>query len=269
MSPSLEALRAQVRALETGVAAPRVVPLGVPVLDAWLPGGGLTLAALHQVEGARDEWDDGPAAGFCLALAAPLIAALDRPLLWVARQADLHGPGLAAMGLDPGGLILVQADGDREVLWAMEEGLRCGALAGVAGEVAELTPTAGRRLQLAAEASLDAAAPETMGVTAFALHRRFRPPRRDRAASAALSRWRITAAASRDELGPPFIGRPRWRLDLLRCRGAAPGSWQVEWDDAACGFSLAAALRDGPLAAESKPCGQEAAGALLAFRRSA
>ncbi len=254
MSPSLEALRAQVRALETGVAAPRVVPLGVPVLDAWLPGGGLTLAALHQVEGARDEWDDGPAAGFCLALAAPLIAALDRPLLWVARQADLHGPGLAAMGLDPGGLILVQADGDREVLWAMEEGLRCGALAGVAGEVAELTPTAGRRLQLAAEVN---------GVSAFLLRRRFGPLRRAEPPSVASTRWRVAPAPSGSAPLAALPGRPRWRVELLRCRGAAPGNFLMEWDDASGRFALAAALRDrslGPRPAEIIGSGGRRAG---------
>ncbi len=274
----LAALRAQVRRLEQGAAPGRrrpVAPLGLAALDEALPGGGLPLAALHEIEGERAEWDDGVTLGFCLALLARLARAFpgagpeDRKILWISRQGDLYPPALAGQGLDPARFLLVRAKSDAEVLWAMEEGLRCRRLAAVVGEVEGLDRLAGRRLQLAAEASLDAAAPETMGVTAFALHRRFRPPRRDRAASAALSRWRVTAAASRDELGPSFIGRPRWRLDLLRCRGAAPGSWQVEWDDAACGFSLAAALRDGPLAAESKPCGQEAAGALLAFRRSA
>jgi protein ImuA len=122
------------------------------------------------------------------------------------------------------------------------------------GEVDGLDRLAGRRLQLAAEASRH----DSGGVTAFALHRRFRPPRRGRAASAALSRWRVTAAPSEDLLGENFIGRPRWRLDLLRCRGAAPGSWQVEWDDAACGFSLAPALRDRSLVARApaKPAGE-------------
>ena len=238
MSLLLETLRAQIRALESGVAPPRVLPLGVPALDAWLPGGGLTLAALHQVEGARDEWDDALAAGFCLALTAPLVAILDRPLLWVARQADLHGAGLAAMGLDPGRLILVQADGDREVLWAMEEGLRWRALAGVVGEVAELARTAGRRLQLAAEAH---------GVTVFLLRRRRAPLRRPEPPSVALTRWRVAPAPSGAAPLAALPGRPRWRVELLRCRGAAPGNFLMEWDDASGRFALAAALRDRSL----------------------
>ena len=243
----LAALRDQVRRIEQGRAAERkrpVAPLGLAALDAALPGGGLPLGALHEIEGERAEWDDGVTLGFCLALLARMERAfpkMDRKILWISRQGDLYPPALAGQGLDPGRFLMVRARADHEVLWAMEEGLRCNRLAAVVGEVEGLDRLAGRRLQLAAEGN---------GVTAFVLHRRFRPLRRGREASAALSRWRVTAAASCDALDAHFIGRPQWRLDLLRCRGAAPGSWQVEWDDAACGFSLAPALRDGSLAAQ-------------------
>jgi protein ImuA len=260
----LAALRSQVKRLEQGPAFGRtrpVAPLGLAALDAALPGGGLPLGALHEIEGERAEWDDGVTTGFCLALLARLnkAAANARPILWVSRHSDLYPPALACQGangsLDPGRFLLVRARSDAEVLWALEEGLRCARLAAVVGEVDGLDRLAGRRLQLAAEASRTGTGPESTGVTAFALHRRFRPPRRGRAASAALSRWRVTAAPSNDLLGESFLGRPRWRLDLLRCRGAAPGSWQVEWDDAACGVSLAPALRDRSLdtGAPAKP----------------
>ena len=242
----LAALRSQVRRLEQGPGFGKtrpVAPLGLAVLDAALPGGGLPLGALHEIEGERAEWDDGVTTGFCLALLARLEKARCNAgqILWIARQSDLYPPALGAPGardsLDPNRFLLVRARSDAEVLWAMEEGLRCARLAAVVGEVDGLDRLAGRRLQLAAEAGRN----ETGGVTAFALHRRFRPPRRGRAA----------AAPSDDLLGESFLGRPRWRLDLLRCRGAAPGSWQVEWDDAACGFSLAPALRDRSLVASS------------------
>jgi protein ImuA len=256
----LAALRDRVRRIEQGaVAGSRrpVAPLGLDVLDAALPGGGLPLGALHEIEGERAEWDDGVALGFCLALLARMEHAFPKAgqippknILWASRQGDLYPPALAGQGLDPGRFLLVRARSDAEVLWALEEGLRCRRLAAVVGEVDGLDRLAGRRLQLAAEGN---------GVTAFALHRRFRPRRQGRAASAALSRWRVTAASSRDEQDPTFIGRPRWRLDLLRCRGAAPGSWQVEWDDAACGFALAPALRDRPLDPDRK-AGSPAAG---------
>lgn len=274
----LAALRNQVRRIEQGAASGRrrpVAPLGLEALDAALPGGGLPLGALHEIEGERAEWDDGITLGFCLALLARMEKAFPKAgqILWVSRQGDLYPPALAGQGLDPGRFLLVRAKSDAEVLWAMEEGLCCRRLAAVVGEVESLDRLAGRRLQLAAESSLG----RDGGVTAFALHRRFRPLRQGRAASAALSRWRVTAASSCDGadegFGTSFIGRPRWRLDLLRCRGAAPGSWQVEWDDAACGFSLAPALRDGSLAKEqgtAKPRDLEApAGDVIGFRKTA
>lgn len=267
----LAALREQVKRLERGGLSGRARPvatLGLAALDAALPGGGLPLGALHEIEGERAEWDDGVTLGFCLALLARLDRAVPggAPILWVARQGDLYPPALAGQGLDPARFLLVRAKSDAEVLWTMEEGLRCRRLAAVVGEVEGLDRLAGRRLQLAAEASLS----EGKGVTAFALHRRFRPLRQGRAASAALSRWRVTAAQSHDDLGETFIGRPRWRLDLLRCRGAAPGSWQVEWDDAACAFSLAPALRDRPLGEkpERDPRGT-AQGEGVAFKHAA
>ncbi len=251
----LAALRARVRALErggpraSGVAA---APLGLAALDAHLPGGGLALGCLHEIAGSRAEWDDGAASGFCLALLARLLGALPErkaaapqargPVLWVSRWRDLYAPGLAAFGLDPGRLILVRAGAGTEVLWAMEEALRCPRLAAVVGEVEALERSAGRRLQLAAEAS---------GVTAFALRRPLRPARRAEAPSAAATRWRVMPAQASHRVSAgrgTFLGRPCWQVELLRCRGAAPGQWHLEWDDATGGFALAAALRDRPSA---------------------
>lgn len=265
----LAALRARISRIESGGRGPGrwpVLPLGLAALDEALPGGGLPLGALHEIEGERAEWDDGVTLGFCLAFLARLRKAasaagnvLPQNILWVSRWGDLYPPALVALGLDPGRFIMVRAKGEADLFWAMEEGLRCNRLAAVVGEVEGLDRLAGRRLQLAAEAS---------GVTAFALHRRFRPRRRVRDASAALSRWRVTAASSSDIEDATFIGRPRWRLDLLRCRGAAPGSWQVEWDNAACGFSLAPALRDGSLAAQPRAKPAATGAELIDLRRA-
>ena len=197
------------------------------------------------------------AAGFCLALLGRL--AETGPILWAARRTDLYGPGVAG-GLSPGRLILVRARRDAEVLWALEEGLRAppGVLSAVVGEVAEPDDTALRRLQLAAE---------TAGRPCFLLRRRLFAGR-DTSASAsavALTRWRVGALPpekTRSEAGwTGLLGRPRWRLDLLRCRGAAPGTFSVEWDDAAGDFALAASVRDRPVAQETAPaCGHRRAG---------
>ena len=253
----LSDLRARVRAIERGAAygglRRRAAPLGAPALDAHLPGGGLPLGGLHEIEGGRAEWDDGAATGFCAGLLVRLLDAApepgrgNKPVLWVSPWRDLYAPGLKAFGLDPGRLIQVRAGSEADVLWAMEEGLRCARLAAVVGEIDTLARGPGRRLQLAAEAG---------GVTAFALRRGLRPARPAReGSSAAVTRWRVEADAISGGQGADGLGvresgrspaRPRWRVELLRCRGAAPGQWCLEWDDAAGGFAVAAALRDRP-----------------------
>jgi protein ImuA len=112
-------------------------------------------------------------------------------------------------------------------------------------------------LQLAAERS---------GITALLL-RRWREggqAARERALpNAAVTRWRITALPSRPTRDKPGVGRPRWRVELLRCRGGEPASWEMPawempawempaWEmevpDATDHVSLAAALADRPAA---------------------
>lgn len=233
----LSVLRARIRALESGAAEQAVQPLGPSALDRRLPGGGLALGVLHQVEGGRNEWDDGPAAGFCLALLAPLLKSRQGPVVWVTRRDDLSARGISSLGLDPSRFLIVRADNDQDALWALEEAVKCPSVLAVVGEVSDLEPTAGRRLQLAAE---------SRGVTAFLLRRRFGPPRRAEPPSAAHTRWCVTAAPSSKGPLPELPGGTRWLVELKRCRGAAPGKFIVEWDDASGDFAMASALLDGP-----------------------
>jgi protein ImuA len=105
---------------------------------------------------------------------------------------------------------------ERDVLWAVEEALKCSALAAVVGELQELSFTASRRLQLAVERSR---------VTGF-LHRY--QPRRENTL-ACVSRWKVTPVASVAVGGLPGVGFPRWQVQLVRVRNGRPGSWVVEW----------------------------------------
>jgi protein ImuA len=256
----LASLRARIRALEGGGVLSRVLPFAVAAIDNALPGGGLALGALHEIMGAAaDEEDGAVAAAFAAGVLARLAKNAGGSVLWCAASDDLYAPGLAAYGLAPERLILARCRSDEEILWAMEEGLRSGALAAVLGEIAVLPPTAGRRLQLACE---------TGGVTAFAL-RRWREgglAARQRAMpSAAATRWRVAAAPSRatgESLAGPQVplgvGVPCWRVELLRCRGGAPAAWmmteglaeaeRMEESDATGDVAVAAGLADRPAA---------------------
>jgi len=250
-------LRARVRALE-GVrfgAPEAVVPLGAEAIDRALPWGGLPRAGLHEIvagtgeRGDRERGDGargapienegagergggdaiGAATGFAAALAGRLAGARG-PVLWCLGRGDLHGPGLGAFGLTPARLIVARARAASDVLWAMEAGLRAGRLGAVLGEVAGLDAVAGRRLALAAR---ERATPCLL----------LRPA--EAAAGVAVTRWRVAAAPSARADGLAGLGRPRWRLALVRCRGGVPRSWLVEWDDAAPGFLVVSPLGVG------------------------
>lgn len=244
----LGALRAQMAAIETsGTKAGRVLPLGVPALDACLPGGGLPRGRWHEIVGDGLEAEDpAAAAGFAARLAAAL-AADGGETVWVFRRADLYAPGLAALGLDPARLLFVAVRRDEEALAAMEDALRATGVAAVLGEAEALDLTAGRRLQLACEQT---------GATGLVLKRR-RALRsggsmsKDQGeGSGATTRWRVSPAPSRPEQ-PGFagLGPPCWRVELVRCRGGRTGSWVLEAADGPHPLRLVAELADHDLQA--------------------
>jgi protein ImuA len=237
-SGRLAALHRRLEALEKMARREQVIlPFGLLAIDKVLPGEGLTLGTLHEIAGSGAEEEDAAvAAAFLTGILARLKPEL--PVLWCLAEGDLYGPGLAAFGLDTRRLILAQARHSREVLWAMEEGLRSPALAAVVGELEKLSLSASRRLLLAAEAS---------GVTGFAL-RRWRNGERAAAQrlapNAAQTRWRVKALPGEIPVAEPGIGQARWQVELWRCRGGVPASWMVEVCGATGYVSLVAALAD-------------------------
>jgi protein ImuA len=186
--------------------------------------------------------DDAAATLFLAALAARFSRTPGNAdqLLWAVARRDLFAPGLASAGLTPDRLLWAQCRDDAELLAVMEEGVRHGSLAAVIGEVKRADMAATRRLQLAAEEG---------GTPAFLL-RRWR--RRDAdplaAPSAACTRWRIGCAPS--SLLPfgidpgAGLGRPRWRVALVRQRGGPSHEWLLEIPDAEACFTLPARAGD-------------------------
>jgi protein ImuA len=206
--PIVEELRERIQRLEGAVARRRtVLPFGVKEIDRRLPVGGLALGALHEVAGGGDGAVDGAAA----ALFAAGIAARTRgQVLWCVTRKDLFAPAMAQVGLLPDRVIYVEATDEKSVLACFEEGLRHGGLGAVVAEVARLSMTASRRLQLAAEGS---------GSIGIAI-RRWR--RQTEAAdfgqpTASVTRWRVSVLPS-TPLPVPGVGRARWRVELIRCR---------------------------------------------------
>ena len=194
---------------------------GVDDIDTILPWGGLPKACIHEVAAADIS---AAAAGFCAVLLARL-ANESGTVAWCRRKDGLYGPGLAAFGLDTSRLIVVRARTDKDVFWAMEEGLRSGSLAAVLGEASSADSIALRRLQLAAE---------TGGVTALLL----RPAGAAIVAGSVTSRWRVGSVSG--------VDRPRWRVELRRCKAGTPATWLLEWRDETGGLAVAADLCHRP-----------------------
>ena len=216
----------------------RTLPFGVACLDEHLPGGGLALGHLHEVieDGAASEY-----AAVATLFGAGILARIPGPVLWCLRGRDLFAPALARIGLHPDRVICCETWNDRDVLPAMEEGLRCAGLAGMIGEVTKLSLTASRRLQLCAGQS---------GVTALVVRRWHNANERTLAGqpSAATTRWRVSPSPSIAD-GLEGLRRQRWRVELVRCRGGDAHSWVLEACDAEGHLALPAAMAERPIAA--------------------
>lgn len=197
-----EALRRAIQGIEEAGSPGRPrLPLGIPEIDRVLPGGGLRTGCIHEVTG------DEAATGFCAALLARTGGGGSRggALLWLARGNDLYAPGLVRYGIGAGRLVVVsELRRKADMLWAMEEALRCRAVGGVVAETGGIGLTVGRRLMLAAEGT---------GVVGLMLARE--DGERRGGVGAAASRWRVTAVP----------GESRWRIKLLHCRGGRPAEW--------------------------------------------
>ena len=245
-----------------------VLPFDIPDLDGRL-GGGLRRDALHEVrsETTRD-W--GSATGFAGAILTRLVAATNRPVLWVVEEnairegGALHGTGLAQFGFDPARLFVVATRRTEEALWVFEEGLRCTGLGGVLAEIRghpkALDLTASRRLALRAR---------DHGVMGLLLRQAAAPE-----PGAAATRWHVTPqpAATLGDF-PAGIGKPVWHLELERNRTGPTGRFDLEWDHGIRSFALAGSARPAlprPRFALSghRPAPAEDPRSVVAYRRA-
>lgn len=230
-----------------------VVPTGWAGVDAALAartldprsGGGLSRGAVHEWLGVGDR-DWSPPLSLLTHLAWQALASHDGAgrVLWIGRRVwpyphalvrdrgvratavapralpgTLHAGELELARLAPfargerpddAGLLLSRSlfvDAARHRPWAIEAALRCPSVAAVVADGSGLDMRATRRMQLAAEAG------RSFGLLA-------RPAREERELSAAATRWRVRRSLRRD--ADP---RPRWTIELLRCKSVRGGMW--------------------------------------------
>lgn len=222
----LDELRQRLQALQRppGIEDdPGVAALRVAAIDDALSGG-FARGALHEIAAAAEPHLPA-AAGFAAAVAGLASAPprLQRHLVWIAEDmalvesGALYGPGLEAFGLSPERLVTVAVAQRRDLLWAMEEALRCPAVGAVIGEVrgGAIDNVAVRRLSLAAA---------ERGALALLLRT---APEGD--TSTAATRWIVGAAPSSAATHGP--GASRFAAQLVRNRRGPGGSWIIEWSD--------------------------------------
>ena len=187
--------------------------LGLGPVQAAFPNGCFPVGAVHEFLSASHE-HLASTTGFV----AGLLSSLMRnggTSLWISSSRTLFPPALKAFDIEPDKIIFIDLQKEKEVLWAMEEALKCDGLAAVVGEVREISFVTSRRLQLAVEQSQ---------VTGFIL----RHDSLNVNTIASVSRWHITPLPSELE-DLPGVGFPRWKVELLKIRNGKPGSWNMQW----------------------------------------
>lgn len=234
------------------------------------PESGLELASLHEVVSAQSR-HSGALSGFGFALLTRVLEHRPGPVLILQdpratqEAGHFHGPGLLSFGLDPARLIVVHPRRIEDLLWGLEEGASCPALAAVLGDIqgpqrlVDLTAT--RRIALRAERS---------GVPVFLLrHAAECEP------TAARTRWVITPAVSKPpdllkdgpHAGPhEGLGAPVWTVNLTRNRDGRPGHLTVEWDHARRTFAAPAHSLALDCGSAMRPDLKAAADRIVSFR---
>jgi protein ImuA len=190
---------------------------GCPALDQLLPGGGFRRGSLVEWCAAIR----GSGAGVLALLAAREACRGGGALLvWTtssraaAQQPGcFYPPAVMPWGLDLGNLLLVRPRNKADELWALDQALRCPAVAAVWGSLQELDGRTFRRLQLAAEKG------HGLGLL-------LRPASAQGRPSWADVRLLVQPLAS-------STSRRRLRVEVLRCRGGRAGAKvEIELDEA-------------------------------------
>ena len=186
---------------------------GLGFIKHAFPNASFPLGAMHEFfcTGAEDVSASG---GFIAGIVSAIMQS-GGVSLWISSSRMIFPPALKSFGIEPCKIIFVDVQKEKEIMWVMEEALKCEGLAAVIAETPEISFTASRRFQLAVEQS---------HVTGFIIRRN---PKN--LATACITRWKITPLPTLSEDDLPGIGFPRWNVELLKVRNGTPGTWQLEW----------------------------------------
>ena len=197
-----------------------------------LPDGGLTRGALHEIAGA------GPDIEYAAAAAPAGRRDRRQALEWnIGRENPLgdraSGSFCAspwpASGCTPTGSSTPRAGHPKTVLLVMEGSP--APIAGLAAVIGEFfRPLRPDQFRVACNSRRKQTGGDLFLPCAAAAHHGRSPPRPNRPPP--MTRWRVGRRAGprrpcRIPRAPQGLSRPRWRLELLRCRGGEPANWIV------------------------------------------
>jgi protein ImuA len=190
------------------------VDVGLGQLKYAFPNSSFPLGAIHEF--CYDRVEHASASCGFIAGVLSMLMQSGGVSLWISSARTIFPPALKYFGIEPDKIIFLDLLKEKDVLWAMEEALKCDGLATVVGEVQKISFTTSRRLQLAVEQSR---------VTGFILHH----TKGSLNTTTCVTRWKITSLSSVLPGDMPGIGFPRWNVELLKVRNGKPGRWELEW----------------------------------------
>jgi len=188
--------------------------MGLGLIEAAFPDGVFPTGAVHEFVSMEPE-AAAATSGFLSCLLTNLMRKKGF-CLWISSRRLIFPPALKLFGVDPEQVIFIDLKTDKDVLWAVEEALRCSALIAVVGEVKELSFANSQRLQLAIEQSK---------VTGF-IHRIY--SRTENNTTCAV-RWKISPISGITETDMPGVGFPKWNVELTKVRSGRTGIWELGW----------------------------------------
>jgi protein ImuA len=187
---------------------------GLGPLESAFPNGAFPVGCVHELISQGSE-QAAATSGFMAAVLSKIMKPGGMSV-WISCRSTVFPPGLKFFGVDPDRVIFIDVKNQKDLLWIIEQCLKCQALSAVIAELKEIGLTESRRLQLAVEQS---------HVTGF-MHR-INPAVINHTAAAA--RWRISPVASMLCGGVPGVGFFHWHVELLKVRNGEPGSWNIAW----------------------------------------
>lgn len=186
---------------------------GLGLIKDAFPNSNFPTGAVHEFFSSGEE-DSAASSGFIAGVMSSLMKC-GGPSVWISSTSFVFPPALKFFGIDPHKIIFIHPRKPKDILWTIEEALKCDSVCAVVGEIGEINLFESRRLQLAVEESK---------VTGFILRRN---PKN--LATSFVTRWRITPLPSTTESNLPGVGFPKWNVELLKVRNGKPGAWEMVW----------------------------------------